>query len=67
MLLGDLIAHMSSDDFAYIYNEEDDVATNVLTGNYAIDNMHAYRNKSIHQFINEYGKNVLDLCIGLQL
>ena len=66
MLLGDLNAHISSDDLDFIYNE-DDVATNVLPGNYGIDNMHAFRNTSIHQSTNEYGKNVLELCIGLQL
>ena len=67
LLLGDLNAHISSDDLDFIYNEEDDVATKVLPGNYGIDNMHTFRNTSIHQSTNEYGKNVLELCIGLQL
>ena len=39
-------------------------ATNVLPGNYGIDNMHTFRNTSIHQSTNEYGKKVLELCIG---
>ena len=67
LLLGDLNAHISSDDLDFIYNEEDDVASKVLPGNYGIDNMHTFRNTSIHQSTNEYGKNVLELCIGLQL
>ena len=66
-LLGDLDAHISSDDLDFIYNKEDDVATNVLPGNYGNDNMYAFRNTSIHQSTKEYGRNVLDLCMGLQL
>ena len=49
MLLGELNAHISSDDLDLIYNEEDDVATNVLPGNCGIDNMHTFRDTNIHQ------------------
>ena len=67
MLLADLNTYISSDDLGFIYREEDDVETNVLPGNKRIDNMHAFRNTSIHQSNSEYGRNILELCIGLQL
>ena len=38
-----------------------------LPANYLIDNKHLLRNKAIHQVTNEYGKNLLDICIGSQL
>ena len=67
MIMGDLNAHINMDDLDFIHNEEDDVAPDVLPNNYGIDNSHTFRNTSIHQSTNEYGRSVLELCIGLQL
>ena len=38
-----------------------------LPANYLIDNKHLLRIAAIHQLTNEYGNNLLDICIGSQL
>ena len=38
-----------------------------LPPNFSIDNVHMSRNTTIDQVTNEYGKNLLEICIGSQL
>ena len=67
MLLGDLNAHISNADFDFVVGDSVDVMHDFLPVNYNLDNMHLTRNTETKQVTNEYGKNILDLCISSQL
>ena len=67
MLLGDLNAHISNADFDFVVGDSVDVMHDFLPVNYNLDNMHLTRNTETKQATNEYGKNILDLCISSQL
>ena len=51
----------------YIANESADNLNDFVPNNYSIDNIHRRRNTFMPQTTNEYGKNILDLCISSQL
>ena len=67
MIMGDIIAHVNCNDLDFIRNEESDVMEDSIPANYLIDNSYMLRNTSIHQTTNEYGNNLLDICIWSQL
>ena len=67
MIMGDINAHVNCNDLDFIRNEESDVMEDSIPANYLIDNSHMLRNTAIHQITNEYGNNLLDICIGSQL
>ena len=65
--MGDINAHVSCNDLSFIFNEESGVMEDSLPANYLIDNKHLLQIAAIHQVTNEYGNNLLDMCIGSQL
>ena len=67
MIMGYINAHVNCNDLDFIRNEESDVMEDSIPANYLIDNSHMLRNTAIHQITNEYGINLLDICIGSQL
>ncbi|CAG2190183.1 unnamed protein product [Mytilus edulis] len=67
MVMGDLNAHINKGEQDFIVNDSDHVLDNFLPLNYVADNIQKFRNTEIHQNTNEYGKNIVDLCIDAQL
>ena len=67
MILGDINAPVNCSDLDFIINEESAVMEDSLPATYLIDNNHMLRNTAVDQVTNEYGKNLLDICIGSQL
>ena len=57
MLMGDLNAHINSDDCEnFIYNDDDNILESFLTNNYTSDNHQLFRNTQTQQITNTYGK-----------
>ena len=67
MLIGDINAHMNEGDLDYIQHDMNDILDDCLPNNYIADNVYLSRCTQVHQTTNTYGKNILDICIGLQL
>ena len=67
MLMGDLNAHINSQDQDFIVNESGDNLEDFMPNNYSIDNCHLMRNTQIPQTTNEYGKRIIDICVSSQL
>lgn len=66
-ILGDLNARINGLDYDFIIGESLDGMHDFLPNNYNVDNCHLRRNTQIPQITNEYGKNIIDICIGSQL
>ena len=56
MLMGDLSAHINSDDYDFIYNDDDNILESFLPNNYTSDNHQLFRNTQTQQITNTYGK-----------
>ena len=67
MLIGDMHAHINEGDLDYIQHDMNDILDDCLPDNYIADNIYLSRCTQVHQTTNTYGKNILDICIGLQL
>lgn len=67
MIIGDLNAHINSDELDYIENEMNDILDDCLPENYIADNVYTKRNTEIAQSTNNYGNQILDLCTAGQL
>ena len=65
--MDDLNTHINSKDLDFIVNESTDNLDDFVPDNYSIDNIHRRRNTFMPQYTNEYGKNILDLCISSQM
>ena len=67
IIMGDLNAHISQNERDYIYLDSTDQSINSLPNAYIADTTPQYRNLSIKQTTNNYGKQIIDLCITAQL
>lgn len=67
MLMGGLNAHIKASELDFIFNDINDPVDDFLTPNYIADNIQKFRNTEVPQTTNQYGKQVLDLCIEAQL
>ena len=67
MILGDLNAHINCNDLYFIQNDSTNNLDDFTPSNYSIDNVHRIRNTFSPQTTNEYGRNVLDICISSQV
>ena len=63
MTMGDINTHVNCNDLGFIRNEKSDGMEDSIPANYLNDNNHMLRNNAIHQITNEYGNNLLDICI----
>ena len=67
VLMGDLNAHIDSEEKDYIVNDSDNILDDFLPQNYIVDTIHKNRNTELNQRTNEYGKSILELCSDAQL
>ena len=67
MLMGDLNAHINSNEKDFLENEMNDILDDCLPENYIADNVYINRNTEIEQKTNSYGNQILDLCTSSQL
>jgi hypothetical protein len=56
MLMGDLSAHINSDDCEFIYSDDDNILESFLPKHYTSDNHQLFRNTQTQQITNTYGK-----------
>ena len=67
MIMEDLNARINCNYLDFIQDDSTDNLDDFTPSNYSIDNVHRIRNTFPPQTTNEYGKNLLDICISSQL
>ena len=67
MVMGDMNAHINSNELDFVHNELNDPIEDFLPPNYIADSVQLQRNTQIPQSTNSYGKNIIELCTSSQL
>ena len=67
MIMGDLNAHINKNNHDYIPADANDPLDDILPNTYIADNTPPRRNTLTEQVTNTYGRQLLDLCVSVQL